>query len=339
MFCNYRNEPVAKETLEVAEVAEVAEETLEARLAVENEELQRQLEMYRNELAVKDKMCEMTKAQYRLEKSKRMNASKNEKYAKTLVEKSKSRKRKSEPDPAEPGPSSSKLRKSAANLKEKQTRLRGTRAWQKLESLAVGDNEDINKDESVKKLLVTMCKQRPELMRTVYNEANIQRNQLTPRETEAMFQQCQMTMTSGRMMRAGLNKFNLNMMCSEKKLRKYRATLFDRNELKIKSVHLEQSADVMAMKPVLRINKLIPYLEKTIGDLEIDTAKTPAKYKDHYIILLSGDKGGNYTKFYFSITNLKQDKYSTYMYCMYTGTESYHNMKNAWSDHYEDEVI
>lgn len=334
MFCNYRNEPVAKETLEVAEVAE---ETLEARLAVENVELQRLLERYRNELAVKDKMCEMTKAKYRSEKSKRMNASKNEKYAKKVVEKS--RKRKSEPDPAEPGPSSPKLRKIAADLKEKQTRRRGEHAWQKLEALAVGDNKDINKDESVKKLLVTMCKQRPELMKTVYNEANIQRNQLTPRETEAMFQQCQMTMTSGRSMRSGLNKFNLNMMCSEKKLRKYRATLFDRKELDIQYVNLEQSADVLAIKPVLRINKLIPYLEKTIGDLEIDTAKTPAKYKDHYIILLSGDKGGNYTKFYFSITNLKQDKYSTHMYCMYTGTESYPNMKNAWSDHYEEEVI
>ena len=231
------------------------------------------------------------------------------------------------------------MRKTTADLTNKQALNRGRSAWDTLEALAVAGHEDCNKDASVKRLLMTMINQRPDFMKAVVDESNIERHTMTPSQTQAMLQTCQLSITSARHMRSGLNKINCNPLASERQLRVYRSQLFDRTKLDIIKMKLQQNADTLSMKVVVRYKKLLPIIEETIGTLEIDPAKTPDKFNDQYVILLSGDKGGTHTKFYFAIPNLKQERFYTHMYCMYEGTEDYNNMKVAWSDHYKEEVI
>ena len=258
--------------------------------------------------------------------------------------KQEARKRKLQNSITEAGPSKlRKLRKSAADISNRQAYNRGQVAWKLLEELALAGHEETDKAVSLPKLLSQMFKQRAELIRTVADQTDMCLTPLlTASETVAMQQKCQLSFRGMRNMRAGLNQKKANSMASERQVRNFISGIFDRSSVEVMSRDFKISGDQVAKRVVIRAKELLTCIKEVIGQKKIDPAKTPAQLENKYIILLSGDKGGTSTKLYFSIPNLKlerDDQYSTHMYAFIEATEDYDNLKTAWSDYYREEVI
>ena len=155
---------------------------------------------------------------------------------------------------------------------------------------------------------------------------------LTPEQTINIQTLLRLPTNKLRNLRTCLSNFNVNILPSERKLRKLKAPLVSHvTETKVDTgfVGLKRTKNDDGVTPCayLRVKDLKVYTE------EIITRNTDKeKFNNKWWLMFAGDKGGNHMKYHVEVINsLKAGSVdNVHIYCMFEATDLVENMRKVW---------
>ena len=147
-----------------------------------------------------------------------------------------------------------------------------------------------------------------------------------------------------RNLRIFLNKLDVNILPSERKVREVKAPMISHvNEDAVESgyIGLKKSKlnEDVTQYAYLRVKDLKVFIEEIIKR-DISGFSNARELGDKWWILFSGDKGGSYMKYHREIVNsFKAGSVdNVHIYCMFEATDSVENMQKVWLP-YQEQIL
>ena len=159
---------------------------------------------------------------------------------------------------------------------------------------------------------------------------------LTPEQTINMQTLLRLPTNKVRNLRTCLSNFNVNVLPSERKIRKAKTPLVSHVEkAKVESGFMglkkTKNDDDVTLCAFVRVKVLRTYIEEIITR---DTGgfSDNENFNNKWWLMFAGDKGGNHMKYHVEVINsLKSGSVdNVHIYCMFEATDSVENMRKVW---------
>ena len=194
-------------------------------------------------------------------------------------------------------------------------------------------------------LLTEFLKSNKELTKQAITKAGFKiLDTLSAEHTISLQSLLRMPTNKMRNLRIFLNKLDVNILPSERKVREVKAPMISHiNEDAVESgyIGLKKSKlnEDVTQCAYLRVKDLKVFIEKIINR-DISGFSNARELGDKWWILFSGDKGGSYMKYHLEIVNsFKAGSVdNVHIYCMFEATDSVENMQKVWLP-YQEQIL